>query len=212
MTRDANLTAIERRERARDRQRRKRERDSTGAPVALCGARTRSGGTCGLPAGWGTSDPGYGRCARHGGLTPSHRAKAARERAAAEVAASGRTLHVIDAGDALEAALAIAAHRMAKVQELYGAKLDAGDLTLLGVEGDSVERVARIAKVALERDLNGRGARMAEAHAEMISTLIEDAFAACDLTPEQRTRATAVIAAGLRELEAAPSLMEGGRG
>ena len=37
-----------------------------------CGARTRSGGRCGLPAGWGTSHPGDGACRKHGGSMPNH--------------------------------------------------------------------------------------------------------------------------------------------
>jgi len=36
----------------------------------ICGAKTRSGGRCQLPAGWGTDHPGVGRCKLHGGATP----------------------------------------------------------------------------------------------------------------------------------------------
>jgi hypothetical protein len=38
----------------------------------LCGAKTRSGGTCGRQAGWGTSHLGVGSCSSHGGSTPTH--------------------------------------------------------------------------------------------------------------------------------------------
>jgi len=38
--------------------------------MAKCGAKTRDGGTCGQPAGWGTDHPGEGRCKFHGGATP----------------------------------------------------------------------------------------------------------------------------------------------
>lgn len=37
-----------------------------------CGAKTRSGGECKLPAGHGTEHVGIGRCRRHGGSTPNH--------------------------------------------------------------------------------------------------------------------------------------------
>lgn len=40
-----------------------------------CGARTRSGGRCKHPAGWGTSHVGQGRCKLHGGASlrgPEH--------------------------------------------------------------------------------------------------------------------------------------------
>lgn len=36
----------------------------------LCGAATRSGGTCQKPAGWGTQHVGEGKCKLHGGATP----------------------------------------------------------------------------------------------------------------------------------------------
>lgn len=39
--------------------------------VGFCGARTRQGGTCRKPAGWGTDHPGVGRCRLHGGATPT---------------------------------------------------------------------------------------------------------------------------------------------
>jgi hypothetical protein len=50
-----------------------------------CGAKTRAGGKCGRPRGWGTDHPGYGRCRHHGGASPNGR-KAAAKQAAAELA------------------------------------------------------------------------------------------------------------------------------
>lgn len=35
--------------------------------MTLCGAKTRAGGTCQQPAGWGTQHVGNGRCKLHGG-------------------------------------------------------------------------------------------------------------------------------------------------
>lgn len=35
-----------------------------------CGAKTRGGGACQKPLGWGTDHPGQGRCKLHGGATP----------------------------------------------------------------------------------------------------------------------------------------------
>jgi hypothetical protein len=43
-----------------------------------CGARTRTGGRCGLPAGWGTSHVGSGACRKHGGNMPNHLVRARR--------------------------------------------------------------------------------------------------------------------------------------
>lgn len=43
----------------------------TAIASVTCGARTRSGGECGRPAGWGTDHVGAGCCKLHGGSTPS---------------------------------------------------------------------------------------------------------------------------------------------
>jgi hypothetical protein len=94
---------------------------------------------------------GAGRCRGHGGNVPTHRAKAAREQAMRELAVTDRELHVPDATEVLELALALAHHRSVRFQERFGAQLDAGDLALLGVEGELIERSARIAKRARGR-------------------------------------------------------------
>lgn len=43
----------------------------------ICGAKNRSGGPCGRPAGWGTPSK-VGRCKLHGGLSPNGRKNAER--------------------------------------------------------------------------------------------------------------------------------------
>lgn len=53
-----------------------------------CGAKTRSGGLCGKPAGWGTPVK-TGRCKLHGGATPSHVKAAEKQQAVAAVATYG---------------------------------------------------------------------------------------------------------------------------
>jgi hypothetical protein len=55
-----------------------------GRDSSLCGGRTRAGGSCRRPAGWGTDHPCVPgtRCKLHGGSTPTHQPAA--ERAAAE--------------------------------------------------------------------------------------------------------------------------------
>ncbi len=70
-------------------------------PAKLCGAKLvdGSGRTCEQPAGWGTGT-GRGRCKKHGGMTPSHRAAA--KRAAAMEAVAAYDLDVsIEPADAL---------------------------------------------------------------------------------------------------------------
>lgn len=56
----------------------------TRLPQGKCGAKTRSGGTCGKPAGWGT-ESSRGRCKLHGGATPNGKKNAQRQEAIAAV-------------------------------------------------------------------------------------------------------------------------------
>lgn len=48
-----------------------------------CGAKTRGGGACRRPAGWGTGHAGVGRCKLHGGATPNHQKSAEDQQARA---------------------------------------------------------------------------------------------------------------------------------
>jgi hypothetical protein len=52
---------------------------------AACGAKTRTGGECGKPAGWGTDHAGEGRCRLHLGSTRNHRRSASVELARQEI-------------------------------------------------------------------------------------------------------------------------------
>lgn len=56
-----------------------------------CGARKRdgSGGTCTLPAGWGTDHVGIGACKLHGGRMPNHQKAAKAEQARRAVVTYG---------------------------------------------------------------------------------------------------------------------------
>jgi hypothetical protein len=54
-----------------------------------CGAKTRTGGRCGKPAGWGTDHVGYGNCKLHFGATPNAGIAAQREQAIEMVATYG---------------------------------------------------------------------------------------------------------------------------
>ena len=47
-----------------------------------CGAKNRTGGTCRLAAGQGTTHTGFGRCKHHGGASPNGGKAAEKERAA----------------------------------------------------------------------------------------------------------------------------------
>jgi hypothetical protein len=187
-------------------ERKRRQRERAGRSAQRCGARTRSG-KCGLPAGWGTDHPGVARCRWHGGASPNGRQAAARQQATQEAAVADRQLQLVDAGDVLELALAVANHRLEKIQERYGAQLDAGDLALLGVEGETLDRAARIAKVVIDLDLDVRRWRNAESVGTAVGDALNRALGAAfpDMTPEQHVRFTGVFTEGLARLEERPA-------
>src|SRR3954469_22956928 len=88
MSSDVAIARDTERELAAERKRRQRAREASGAPVALCTAQTRNGGTCRLAAGHGTDHPGFG-CRLHTGNTPAGRAHGARLRAVGTARAFG---------------------------------------------------------------------------------------------------------------------------
>jgi hypothetical protein len=67
------------------------DQNAPGHDRALCGARTRAGGNCRRPAGWGTPTPGAGRCKLHLGATRNHQRRAGQILADQAVARLGLT-------------------------------------------------------------------------------------------------------------------------
>jgi hypothetical protein len=118
-----------------------------------------------------------------------------------------RRLRFADPGDVIELALAVANHRLEKVQERHGAKLDAGDLALLSMEGETLDRAARIAKLALDLNLDWRRARIAEEQARVIAAAMDGALRAVfpDVTMHDRARFVDVVAERLTHLDEEPS-------
>ena len=55
-----------------------------------CGAKTRAGGYCTQPAGWGTDHLGFGSCRIHSGNTPTGRMAGAVAMARAHASTRGR--------------------------------------------------------------------------------------------------------------------------
>lgn len=78
-----------------------------------CGAKTRSGGQCRRPAGWGTDHAGAGCCKLHFGATPAHGTRARRMLANAAAMASLAEVEVVPIGDPLEALAELAAEAWA---------------------------------------------------------------------------------------------------
>jgi hypothetical protein len=87
--------------------------------VTPCGAKSRSGGACRRPAGWGTDHTGYGRCKLHGGNTRNHQQAARRQQAADAVASLGLRRD-IDPNTALLEEVHRAAGHVAWLGEMVG--------------------------------------------------------------------------------------------
>lgn len=191
----------------------------------LCGAATRSGGRCSKQAGWGTEHVGVGKCRLHGGSTPTHQRRAAREMAVVMGAE-----HDIEPQDALLWCIRIAAGEVnycsAQIAELEAAdavghpvvevERAAGDAEGTLVERrrqtvalniwirarqDAVERLARFSKMALDAGVAERQVRVAERYGQQIAQLLAGVLAELDLNERQQRRAPDVVRRHLVLLE-----------
>ncbi len=157
--------------------------------AALCGAKTRAGGTCGHPKGWGTEST-FGRCKMHGGATPSGRQFAAKEAARAEAARLGAELP-LSAHEALELSLALVAGEVSYLRAEVR-KLDAED-DLIAVDhptlrafAGAVDRLARVGQIAASVGVEERRLQLDSLVLERIASALRAALSEVELTPEQR--------------------------
>jgi hypothetical protein len=113
----------------------------------------------------------------------------------------------VEPGDVIELALAVASHRLEKVQERHGAQLDAGDLALVGVEGDTLDRAARIAKLAIDLNLDWRRTRIGDEQARRIVEAMDLGLRVAfpDATMDARARFADAVAERLTHHEEGPS-------
>lgn len=91
-----------------------------------CGGKNRSGSPCRLPAGFGTSHPGWGRCRHHAGASPTHERSVAEAQARAACAKFGlpvRTTAAQALRDELARSNGAVVYLLAKVQQLDEAEL-----------------------------------------------------------------------------------------
>jgi hypothetical protein len=138
------------------------------AGTKKCGAKTRTGGTCGRPAGWGT-DFNHGRCKLHGGRTPTGRKGNARAALGHELQIMGMPREV-DPHDAMLQCIYIAAGELdyatervgelkrAMVPTLFGPKLN----EWINVRQQAMDRLVSYSKIALAAGVEERRVRVAE--------------------------------------------------
>ena len=135
--------------------------------AALCGAKTRTGGTCKRVAGFGTSHVGAGRCKSHGGATRNGELSGNLELAKRDLVVMGREIP-IEPADAILLAIRITAgevayccERIAELEEAFTTVEVVKTRPLsLGAEGESasvtVEEVTRTTDAKLDGWINAR--------------------------------------------------------
>lgn len=189
------------------------------AVVRYCEARTRAGGKCRRPAGWGTSHPSVGRCKLHGGSSPNGIKAANREQAlrfargtlGAEVAATPL--------DALEQSVRLAAgivdyyrHEIADATVEAVSEGEEGEKArkrigeLVGPYTEAVKLQKDVSKAATDAGVAERRQALAERGAAMLSAAFDDALAevASDiLDAVARAAIVRVFTARLMVIEAA---------
>jgi uncharacterized coiled-coil protein SlyX len=120
---------------------------------ALCGAKTRTGGTCRKFAGEGTDHPGIGVCKYHGGSTRSHRTRAVELEAKQRMVKLGEPMDNARPHQVLLGLLRASAGHVAWLHEEVGTL---GDLSahesrvLLRLYDEERDRLTRIAKSCSE--------------------------------------------------------------
>lgn len=154
-------------------------------PGGKCGAKNRSGGTCGKPAGWGT-DSTVGRCRLHGGATPSGKKNAARLESVALAQVYGmpvETSHEEALEHELHRAAGIVAWLSSQVAALtvdeatgpvgnpehYNEHKPHVWIGLLGTERD---RLARVIRLCHDVGMDERRVRVAEQMGGMLAEII----------------------------------------
>lgn len=177
---------------------------------------------CLQKAGAGTDHPGVGKCQRHhgNGELASKRAKSLMRDLAARSAL--RTLAVPIEVSPTEALMGLVYEAAGNVAFLGGRVADlglelVGDVYSLTREGDAVatsedaraivklynderDRLAKVAKLAIDAGLEERAVRVLEDQAVMIAKVLRATIMALELPPETQVRAFSIMAQELRAL------------
>jgi hypothetical protein len=174
-----------------------------------CGAKTRSGSLCALPAGWGTVHPGVGRCKLHGGSTPNHNAHAERvltDRAEASALAELHSRGVPPLGNPLVvlAQLAAEAREWQVIMRGQVSALESvSQMTPAGIEQvrtvvilfeRAMDRAAALAVMCARLNIDSRLARISEEQAQVVFDVTDRSLRQISLTEEQWRAAREVFA------------------
>lgn len=179
-----------------------------------CGAKTRSGGSCGRPAGWGTEHVGIGRCKLHGGASPNHNKAAQVEQARRDVALFGgrRDIHPADALLELvqwtagevdywrqrvrqleEDDLTWGVVRVKEGGEDHGTTREARPHVAYAMYTDAAKRLESHSVAALRAGIEERQVRLAESSGQLLASVVQSILSRLDLSTVQQELVATVV-------------------
>lgn len=180
-----------------------------------CGAKTRSGGQCGRPAGWGTGHVGAGRCKYHGGKSPNGELAGAKE-AALVYAAERFGLSNLQATDAMlmcirDTAGFIAYCKMKAAEEGADKIVVNGERSVwVRLQQERTKDLAHFSKMALDAGVAERMVRLAENMGRLLASAFAAAIEPLELSDKKRQEVVRRFGQAVAELEQAdPEALEG---
>jgi hypothetical protein len=188
-----------------------------------CGARLlKRGGNCTLPAGWGTSHVGYGRCRKHFGNAPNVIAAAENERVTQQAARALEGITEFGAVTDPVERLQLLAGRAEKFMQVVGDRV--AELTSMRYETElggeqlraeiavyerSMVAAGRLLVDLAKLNLDERAQRISEQTARLVNGIIVGALADAGLTEEMRAAVRPAIARRLRLASVAERTVQG---
>lgn len=180
--------------------------------VGQCDAKTKTGGKCKRPRGFGTNHYGTGKCSFHGGNLPSHRKKGANDSLNQLM---GREIQInpldailwcirLKAGEVKWLTMKMA--EMDKDQEWFEwTEYQGKQFNVWVRQRDAAMRdLTRFSKDAISLGLAERAVRLAEHYGDMIAKLINGILGDLSLTPDQLQYAPQIVRRHLIAIEAGP--------
>ncbi len=160
--------------------------------MPLCGAKKKNGDLCRAFSGQGTDHPGVGRCKFHLGNSRTHSVNAVVQETQRRMVKLGMPIEV-HPHEALLSMLYLASGHVAWLREEVAGTDDLGTFearVLVQLYGEERDRVAKIAKAALDAGVAERQVVIAERYGEMLYQLLSGIFSDPELalTPAQQER------------------------
>lgn len=191
-----------------------------------CGGKTRAGGRCTRPSGWGTEHVGIGRCKLHGGATQSHTKAAAKVQAQRDVElfAGRRDIHPAEAllelvqwtagevdywrarvRDLEEEELTWGVTKVKEGGDDRGTTEEAKPNIAYAMAVDASNRLERYSSAALKAGVDAALVRIAESQGARLFDAIEQILDALQLTEAQQAQVPVVVPPILRAIGDSPA-------